>query len=70
MYERGGSLACPTQARVGSLESAIDALVAAQRGGDQTRMFAARGDVQRLMGHRPEKPTHCAACLALGLAEV
>jgi hypothetical protein len=43
---------CPTLYRPDTLESARAELVAAQRSGDEARIFVARGNVQRLQGRR------------------
>lgn len=50
--ERVGPPACPTPYRPGGLQAAADALRSAYRAGDANRVFAARGDLQRLLGHR------------------
>jgi hypothetical protein len=46
-------LQCPEPHRPSTLAEAQQALEEAQRAGDDTRIFAARGDVQRLGGVLP-----------------
>lgn len=65
----GARLACPTAARPGSLAGAMQQLLAATIAGNATAVFSARGEVQRLMGHRPLGAAHCAACAALAAGQ-
>jgi len=60
-----GTLACPTRWRPSSLRVAVDALEAARERGDQAALFAARGDIQHLLG-RGHAADGCIGCEALG----
>lgn len=62
LFDAGEQLLCPEAYRPSVLTDAITALAAAN---DRQAVFAARGEVQRLMGHRPAGAEHCAACWAL-----
>lgn len=57
--------ACPEPYRPSSLVAALGELADAVRAGNPIRVFAARGEVQRLMGHRPQGEGHCTCCTAL-----
>lgn len=46
--------ACPVAYRPDTLEVARRELAAAESSGDQARIFIARGEVQRLIGRRPD----------------
>lgn len=48
----GSTLVCPTPYRPSTLETAQRELADAERSGDPTRVFVARGEVQRLGGSR------------------
>lgn len=46
------TLACPEAYRPGTMAEALRELAAAQASGNSVRVFSARGEVQRLLGHR------------------
>lgn len=56
----GPRLSCPTRYRPPDLPAAIAALWTAR---DPVARFTARGDIQRLLDHRPDDG--CEACVAL-----
>jgi hypothetical protein len=56
--------ACPTPYRPSTLADAMREFEAATAAGDQNRIFAARGEVQRLHGSRHPIP-ECAVCRML-----
>lgn len=62
LLDAGEVLLCPEAYRPTGLVEAIAALAAANT---TPAIFAARGEVQRLMDHRPAGAEHCAACWAL-----
>lgn len=66
--------ACPERYRPDTLAEAMRELAAAQAAGQQGRIFAARGEVQRLAGHRivdcpggTEGQSLCAGCTVLAV---
>jgi hypothetical protein len=65
LADRGAHLACPTAARPDSLAGAMQQLLAATLAGNATAVFSARGEVQRLMDHRPLGADHCKVCAVL-----
>jgi hypothetical protein len=67
---------CPTAYRPDTLGEALRELAAAHAARDQARLFAARGEVQRISGHHVGECTTsvattslCPACRALAATE-
>ena len=66
----GNEGACPSPYRPDTLAVAIHDLRRAVAAADTSRIFAARGDVQRLLGHRPGTCTPlCEGCDVLLAAD-
>jgi hypothetical protein len=54
---------CPAQVRL--TDRLTDAVELLRRADDPGKAFMYRGEVQRLMDHRPIDPAHCPACAVL-----
>lgn len=65
LLDAGVALQCPTAYRPPTLQEAVANLERAREHGNTALVFAARGEVQRLLG-RDHGADDCAACRALG----